>query len=853
MAKTKNIRYNSQKPGSSDGRNSAWSWTMITPNYIARPTEVNKLKDNKWKLKSVTLTLTRIKNSNRAIKFLNQGGAVVPAGQVKSSNIKVKLKVGSHTTNELTITSGPTELQGTGGYNYYSDRYSWCPASKQYTFKFSDVVKITKNTKVQIIISGTSGNKGGISVGWGEATWKNCYWTVEEIESPPKPDPPKPPTPTGSTVHITDLTGASKGGDVLDDYIETVSYSGCDTIFKGGSGSGAHSAATSVTRSSITVKATDSNTDYPTVDNFSVAISCGHNETRSYTDSKGNVHTYTVYVDTSFSVPISSVFYEKIQREEGTVDIYVNARDAADQIIDITEYDYGTAAAKAHNAWKYPKQQDLGEFIIEDNNAIPLNQYFSLTSDSSNIHKIAEDYQSVPYLFRFYNSDVQTAVSDRGTYKKDLTLNWTIRFAPNDRKQFSYEFWDRYNNVVSENNLPEIFLMDQEEIMVANLRYENYDDAGGYCRAFRITFRDYNTKQVYVQYDLESLDSFSGTWPMKIMEHQDYHYQQLPYGVIMELVIEPYFHFDDSPHTMYSDLAIVIPQLWLKQKDEDVIPKLFFPILSKSEPWTPMMLPNVERFGYYFETIISDNWKKFKTKFGINIGGYDLFLEEEEYWTNREVVRHMIINMGKFVTDHSMFEPDLQIRPFIITMYNTPQAWRDYAPSNNSVLCTTQDSMWRKPIATKGEYLRYFDAERFMQFINKYRPLNNYEMWTVPTELRGYIIDTDFWIQKANQSNSNYVEPMKNWLYEPKSGATNDKPCWVETKFIHKKGEYFFVKGTPTTHDYLHEAKYTHNFLHQFTHDYIKNNLATVNNMKENYYDILTGLSFYQRITNHNY
>lgn len=888
MADQIKLKYGSIKPGSNDGKNSAWSWTLYPSSYLARPNNFSKYSKGKHKLVSVTLALTRVKNAQRAIKMINQGGATIAKGQVKSSNIKVHLEVGSKKSNTQTITAGPTELQGTGGNSYYSDIYSWAPASKTYTFKFSDKIKITTGTKVKIVIDGCSGNTGGISVGWTDA-WADDYWTIEKIDDEPQPEPaPDPPPEPGTrepNVYLTNTTGDltephasgdTGGGSNIDsyndnkirrDYImrallgDAGFWQGNEWVSNKGSGSYVSIAETE-SNNVVLVTAKSSNTNYPTYERVPVT-------TRSRTWIPTEIGGYYVYYSDVTNVLVR--FYEMIEREDRTEAILVNARDAVTTDIDITEYNYGSSAAKAHNAWKNvsegnviipapSNQQDLDTFTIEDNISIPISQYFTLASNSSNIHKITDDYQYIPYLFRFYNSDVRgknvNVINGHKSYVNNLNVNLQIRCAPNDSSQFSYEFWDRYNNVVAEDNLPEIFLIDQEEIMVANMRYENSTAEGGYCRAFRITFRDYNTKATYVTYNLRSEQDFAGTWSPKIMEHKDSHYNQLPYGVIMELVIEPYFYFDDSFNTAYTDCMIVIPQLFLKQEDWDVIPKLFFPVLSDSAPWTPMMLPSTERYGYYFETIISDNWKKFKTKFGINIGGYDLFLEEEEYWSNRDVVRHMILNMGKFVSDNSMYDEALFVRPFIITMYDTPQAWRDYYDTINSDHTdTSKDSMWLRPIAKSGEYLRYYDFDRFMKFINKYKPLNNNIDWIVPSHptLCGYLIDTDFWIQKVTQANANYVRSMESWVADSgKSGMTNTKPCWIDTKFLHKKGEHIMVKGTKTTHDFLHESKYTHDYLHQFTHDYIQNRIASVNNLKENYYDILICLDYYNEVE-HNY
>lgn len=854
MAETK--MYYTKSPG--------WTWSLQKSPALGVPSGVSSVKDGKYKVKKIVLTLTRVKNSNYPIYYVN-GTFIANRGQVKSSNpINISLTVEGVTSSTVTVSSGPVEFKGTGvvnGITCYTDVSSYVPANQEYTFTFNNP-PILKRTSKMVVNMGngyTAGNTSGISLG--SNGWKNCYWILEDAQEPPKPpDPPPYNPPVGNLfTKITDLSGAKENitAGVLKDYEHTFNYSGTDTIFNGLSADTTYVEITEYTRSSFTVKAKSSDLDYknPGGDSFIVHINCGHDETNKWTDEEGNEHSDTYFVDTSFDLDCVVNFYEKITREQGKDSLVINARDAVNHniFIDNAHYfstapDYPGGIPQAHNAFRYysTKKQDVGEFTINSDTKIPLSQYFTLDSDSNNIHKISEDYQSVPYKFRFFNSEVQTKLSDIGTYKKDLDFDLTICCAPSETSQFRYNFLDRDDNEIVWSNLPEIILMNQEDIMVSNLLYENNTDEGGYCRAFRCTFRDYYTKQEYHSFDLDSEGSYSGEWSGKIMHINDGNYNQLPSNVVMELVIEPYFYFNDSFHRAYSDVAIVIGSRFLKIEDYDLLPKLIFPILSKSTPWTPMMLPDVERFGYEFMDVIWQHWNQLKAVFGININGYDLFFDEAKYYTYTTVVKHIICNMGQFVMDKGYYLPDLQIKPFILTMYNTPQVKRIYANQNNSILDTRKETIWRRPIAICGDYLRYFDAERFMQFINKYKPLNNNEIWTVPTELRGYIIDTDFWIQKADYLNSKYVKSMFDWLNV--SPVSNNNICWIVTKFQHKKGEYIIVRESPATHDYLYDMGFTHDYLHQFTHDQIAK-MATINNLKQNYYDLLVWMSVYVQTT----
>lgn len=820
-----------------------WTWNLMQSPNLRAPDGVKNMTGS-LKLIKVVLTLSRGTNYKAPIKF-SDTGLIVPRGQVTTPNpLTCCVMCEGQTSSSVTVTER-NEFVGIQN-GYYGDKYSSVPASStKFEFVFSVPPTITANSIATLVITGgfTGGNTSCISLG--VRGWSRCYWVVDGEGgggsgggSGPGPGPgPEPPSGvTSSSFSITDLSGASKGGDVLKDYTQTVSVNYSSQNLETITVSGNSHTTVNASTSSITVTARNSNTDYPTVDNIVVTYKYARDD--SWTDDEGVYHHKITRWTQTHNITV--YFFEKIKREEGVQTINVIARDAADQACPIYPYNYGTNAAKAHNAFKYGSQ-DLGEFLINNNSEIPISQYFTLDSDSSNIYKITEDNSTVPILFRFFNSNVQTKWSSRGTYKKELNLYLKISCAPNMPGQFSYNWLDRDNSVIKNSNLPEIALINQEDIMVSNLVYTNDSVDGGYCRAFRITFRDYYTKQSYVSYVLDSNDDQQGTWAGKVLKLGDSHYNQLPEKVVMEMVIKPFFYFNDSKSVEYSDFSVTIPQRFIKITDADLLPKLIFPVLSKTEPYTPMMLPDVERFGYEFEDVIVKHWDMLKSKFGIRIKDYDLYLEEYEYWSNYHVERHMILNMGRFVDKKrpTFYDPVLQIRPFIITLIDTPQEKRIYSTSNDSVLCTTLDSMWYRPTVVKGEYLKYFDAERFMQFINKYKPLRNNQIWTVPTELRGYWITTEFWQEKVDTLNTRYVKSMYDWLHI--SPASNPVVCWVDTEFLHRKGEYFLtndiknnlkqnyydiLRGMSSyskliTHDYLREHKYTHNFLSKFTHDQI--------------------------------
>lgn len=874
-----------------------WRWNCTgRPSLGTPPQGLQSFAKDRYKLVKVRIILTKITNNNAAIVYLN-GALVSRRGNTKSTSpINVRLQVGSYmSTNTITINNKleliktRSDIPGYKGQDVYTQYCSYAPITEgnidnyicDFNFNQVPITQSMVKSQCYLIItggdyngstSGNSANRYGVATGGSESNylgWDRCFWEVIDTYEPP---PPTPVHPIDADRIITDLSGAPRSvPGVKKDFTATYDYPypSWDAV-TGTDVSGDVHVNVSVSDPTITITAKDDQTDYPISDSITITYTgydIGHG-----TDAEGNPTTYEIPRSAAITFNVS--FYEKIRRydniqyEEDNVEnpsgkgivpeFNMLARDVEYYNIGIRGYGYFTDEAKAHNTFKYTDKQDVGIFTIDNDISIPLGQFFNYEkSDTQNIHKIADDAKLIDYKFRFYNSEVQEKTSDGGTYKKDLDTKIRIYMAPNDASQIGFDFLDRNNNVISGANLPGIILMQQEDVMIGNITYPNDSIEGGYCRGFRFTFRGVGGGSEYLSFDLDSNNNMTGSYNGKIMELGSGLYNSLPYNVVMELVVEPYFKFGPFGSlfgSAYSDCSVVIGPLFLKIKDEDLVPKLIFPVLSNSAPYTPMMLPDVERFGYEFTDVIWQNWNYFKSRFGINIDGIDMYVdtvEGSEYYTSKTVVKHIIFNMGSFIVNYSIFKEDVYIRPFIDTLYDTPQEKRIYAPQNESHLCTTKDSTWRRPIANKGEFLRYFDAERFMQFINKYKPLNNNQIWSVPIEMRGYIIDTDFWIQKANYLNSNYVDSMIAWLNES-SVIDNDMPCWVHTEFLHKKGEYLFITESAATHDYLYEMGFTHDYLSQFTHDQIAK-IATVNNLKQNYYDLLIGMSAYLKKATYDY
>lgn len=687
---------------------------------------------------------------------------------------------------------------------------------------------------------------------------------------------------------------------------------------------------------------------------------------------------------------------------------------------------------------KYPSIENRHKIVRELREKYRNEFLYDLCGLYGKTFMIQECPQYIPYKFRFYNSDVQGRYSDAndGVYKMDLDVDLMISCAPSDEQQFTYDYFDKNGDVIesADNSLPGVILLKQEKIMIGNLRYANNTITGGYCRAFRCVFRKpysemkkddkgkahYTKDDIYYYFDIvnenalkvkdgnniieipipdntftganeETGDSYGCYTKGRIMliepdeenEIDNIQFKQLyngdkqsvGYGKLLELVIIPYFHFNNFERNnasvkkntvnAISNLAFVVPQKFLILEDHDLVPKHVFPVLdrkrikntiypNRKDMYTPMMLPNTERFGYHFSHIVARHWKSIECEFGLELdfGGkevdrlYPTVPKDQKYFSHKNVDDHVLFDIGTYVTDKQRYLEILQIRPFInlipesglkydrlyvnydvegkadlskyledlddvelstdfdYTITNDTQKYFDInikAPTNVRI-CTALETNWLRPIAVKGEYLYYYDADKFKYYINKYATICNFiydrgdklnvysdindnsVYWSVPQNehtrnkkgsrvngIRGMIIDTDFWqeIIVDGVNNNYYTGMITQWLFKRKEDVDNEEQIpdpyikgslvpWRKTKFLHEKGEYIKVAESPTTHDYLSENKYKHGTqdsptrdqLSYYTHDEIRK-LGTENNLKQNFYDILLYLSRYVTIPTH--
>lgn len=745
-------------------RNPGWLWSIDKAPVLNAPLNISCAKDGTYQLKKVYLTLGKLRNAEYPI-FIN-GIQVAKAGQITSlPQAVVSVTVEGKTSTFNSLSSTARELRNTAYINNtvcYNEN-SYCPNNgKVYEFTFNDPPTLKSNSKLTINF-GLDYEDGayGITLG-NEYNLAKCYWEVEDIRTIPSPSTSDP---------------------------------------------------------------------------------------------------------------------EEIQRESGNLNLTLSAAEVANCSLSIMPYSYQTNTAKAHNAFKGEnKAEDLGEFTIENNSKIPLNQYFTLDSDTNNKIKIVDDGQNIPYLFRFFNSAVQDKTVDTdNAYKKDLTVNLTVNFVPSNIRELSFNYRDRNNNIIPWQDVPNVIIMEQEDISIADIKYTNKT---GYCRAFKVTFRNAETKESIYEYNLMSEDESVGKYSGKIIKTTDNNYQKLPFDTQMEVIITPYFYFNDTPNTAYSSISYVLPQIFIKITTEDLLPELKFPYLNKTAPWSKILLPDVERFGYEFKDKLEDSWfySLGNVKFGVEANGVRCYHEDHRYWASVFMVKRQLFDIGTFVIDKGLLSSSLKIKPFIEVMSDTDQVKRFYG--EEAVLDTTWTNIWRRPVAKSGEFLIYYDAQNFMDFINKYRFFNNNEIWTVPTEMRGAHIRANFWKNIEKCLNEHYVKPMQNWVseyacthdfmhnmgfthdflhnftHDEISGRATRYTIWQESCLHIWRGMHIYVeRNILTTHDYLFESKLTHDDLSQYTYDELKYK-GSYNNLKENYYDLLRDMDAHnrsRRFATHNY
>lgn len=780
-------------------------------------------------LHSVTLHCVRFINPDRNVTADN---GPVAAGAVNTTGtVYLKLRMYDNAdivSDTIVLPDSPLwYLRGDGtasGTWPSSSRYGGrdTDIDESYTFTFTDPAVITNSNAVFLLQMMREKGSDYYGVGCRERykSAGNIYGSAEVSEVPPGPTSiTVTPTVTNGN-WITDLTGVQRNSSqgVLKDYqtqyVITPNPSNAQITEANITGADYVSSAFNTNSKIITVTAINRNTDYPTVDTLNVNVNGGAN--------------------TTFDVN----FYEKPKATlSGNNSLQLNIRTAGSQGYTLSGYNLSTINTASDRALFLDNVYQSSFSPQNSNTLLNAGRYLTTASNSSNLFKISDEGIRHNLKWRFFNHFVQTNTSTVGTYKVDLDTYVTWYITPTMIQQFSFDWLDKNNNIIS--NPPEIMLPDFDLPVIGNLKYTNTAIQGGYCRGFRIEYINESNSVVYTDYQNATINSDGLAFTSgQIITKQKLN--NLPYGQLLTVRITMYFYFDDSTTTRYYGASYTLDQKLLRLREEDLYPELIFPICNVQSPYTLMLLEESERFGYEISDILIEYSELFVPTFGITVGDKEMnFSLTPDYISSNKLTQHIVYNVGKFVEDNQLYQAELPILPYIDIFTGTEYAKRITINGTNTtypnvIINTSEDTLWRRPTVDKGEVVTYFDYDRFIQFINKYKTLNNNELIDIPSEMRGNIIYVDFWVDVSNKLNI-YSSNMQDWATD----VTNYPVLWSLTEFTKQKGELITNNNlyqnfydllvqlsafdNYATHDYLAESGYTHDFLHNYTHVQITN------------------------------
>ena len=762
-------------------------------------------------LSSITLRCSKFTNYGYGFQY--SSSSYVPAGVTTSLNdVSLRVRVnGVYAKESYTFTRS---YPMTGNHTRFGSYVTIPQEGNEYTFTWDDI-PIGNNQVIYCDVTGVSSYATGIAMRIGSGT---CG-TAEVFDEPQGPTSISVSPVSGEDGWITDLSGAAENTSqgVLKDYvcqytltpnpsnaqISLVNFSSSNSLV-----SCSYNYSTKI----ITVTATRNNIDYPSTDTVTVSVNGGAST------------TFTVH------------FYEKPKANlSGNNSIELNIRTANGKGFGLSGYNVSTINTASDRALFFDGNYQSSFAPQNSNTLLNVGQYLSLASNNSNLFKISGEGSRHTLLWRFFNHYVQTNTSNVGTYKRDLTTYVTWYITPDQISQFSFDWLD-INNVITE--IPNIILPDFDSPIIGNLRYSNASVSGGYCRGFRVEYINEANSVVRTDYLNATIDSNGvASTSGRLLSNN---LNNIPYNQLITIRITMYFYYNDSTTTRYYGASYTLQQKLLRINEEELYPTLVFPTVSATTPYTPMMLTEVERFGYEISDLLINNQNLFNAQFGLLIGGKELsFTTAPEYISSQKLTKHIVYNVGKFVEDNNLYNATLTVLPYIDIFYGgTTYSKRISASGNttlpNVIINTLESTMWNRPIAEQGEYVTYYDYNRFMQFINKYKVLNNNILFNVPTNLTGEIINTDFWVDKANKLDI-YAENMQDWATD----VTNFVILWALPEFKHQKGEiinnnnlyqnYYDLlvqhSGYESfaSHNYLHDSNYTHNALGNYTHNQITN------------------------------
>ena len=427
-----------------------------------------------------------------------------------------------------------------------------------------------------------------------------------------------------------------------------------------------------------------------------------------------------------------------------------------------------------------------------------------------------------------------------------------------------FDFLKGTNTVL--NSVPDLILLLQTDVMIGNLQYIGTRTG---CRGFICTFKNILTNSTVKTI---TATSTTGKTTGKIMTSADY--SSISTEQELKLTIEPYYVLSGKNIT-YPDELLELSQHFQKIANESLLPQRVFPALSIEPPYSSIMLPKVERFGYNFNESLVNNQDSLAVKFGLKIAGIDLILSDDTkfYFSHSKLAQHMMFDIGAYILDNGgsaaelkakLYVEDLIIQPFLILYSDTEDEQRIESSSVITHLNTTEDLIWEPPSAAKGQILTYFDLLRFYLYVNKYKFFNNNNKYITlkdindPVDVRGLVINYDFWDDKVNFINTKVVTPMQTWVG---NNIENNLILWQKPNLLFDSGNFFkTTDGIANTHSYMKYKGYTYQYLNTHHHDgkigYTHKELTGPekrNNLKRNYYDLLTSASRKEKYITHYY
>lgn len=598
---------------------------------------------------------------------------------------------------------------------------------------------------------------------------------------------------------ITDLSGAAKSANdgVNKDYNVNLIFTGTD--------------ATGKAANFNSVSVSDS-PDYV-------------NTSNSVVDGKSN--KVTVYVkakssnldNTSCRVTLSSNghsafstvnFYKKVDRRiiSGDKEKVVNILDVVKNATPIY-YTLNTTAQTGNNikssfvfnsSWLYNKSKPESDFTSKiDNNKLYLSDIANLSLNKDNyITPMYQNGNRLKLTWRFYNSDVQTWWSVKGTYKLDLDTYLTYYIIPDQDSQFSYEWKDIDGNVIQESDLPGVIL-GQENVKLTKMSYNNNSVIGGYCRGFSIKFipSSGDVIEFLLPIDTKTEPAASGITSRlsELIDDNGLLTQDLgKETTIYDIELTPFFYFNDAVKNgeltkVYYGVSRRLKQKFLYTEEDITKVTVEFPTLKAD---SHMMLEDVERFGYNINSVLCQYASELGASFGLTINNnLDCNIKDNKnYFSSNILTPHLVFDASAYVKENK----DILGETFTVVPYVTFDNGKTKIYSEDATLKEkiNSDGFWLRPTVDKGNIIKnvmysfaqFFDYDRCKLFMDKYINLLGEEFLLDPIE-KGTIINTDYWSNVVTVLLDQYAEKMQNWATD----ATNFTILWAYPIFRHKKGE----------------------------------------------------------------